>query len=423
MISGSKALVSEPKVLITGVEGAGKTLFAVQQADLLTREGGGELYQVNIRGADPHHLPKLPFEVQDLAYNADGSPMLDPQTGEHLPKWATLPPGSVIIVDEAHKVFPQRGPGRPPRHIEMLAEGRQAGIRFVLLSQAPGSIDGFLRDRIHRHYHLERKGNMERATVFEFDHCVIFPRTAWQERKDAQVHFWSYPKQYYGWWESAKTHGFKMRIPWKIWAAIAFVPVVGYVIYSVVTSVGGVMDGVGGAVGAPAASAPSRERSEPVRATNGSKESKRQVFTNADDYLKHYRPVVPLYPWSAPAYQDQDVTAKPDLYCMSSGVDGADACNCYSEQMTPIDVPSQQCRHIARHGIYNPHRASLQDRANQREAMRDKPEKARSGPSGVPAMALIPSKNAVDAPTNSTPVATPQVPSRSAEVSDESVGG
>jgi hypothetical protein len=116
---------------------------------LLTKAEGGLLYQVNIRGADPHHLPALPFKLDEMAFNEDGTPVLDPETGDQIPKWATLPPGSVVIVDEAHKVYPQRGPGRPPKHVEMLAEGRQFGIRFIYMTQVAG-LHGCVSSRAHQ---------------------------------------------------------------------------------------------------------------------------------------------------------------------------------------------------------------------------------------------------------------------------------
>lgn len=381
MISNKTALISEPKVMVTGVEGAGKTLFAVQQADLLTREEGGVLYQLNIRGADPVHLPALPFKLDEMAYNEDGTPVLDPETKDHLPRWATLPPGSVILVDEAHKVWPQRGPGRAPKWIEMLAEGRQFGIRFILLTQAPASVDSFLRDRISRHYHLERKGNMERATVLEFDHCVMWPRTAWQERKDAQIHFWSYPKEYYGWYTSAKVHKFKIRIPWKIWLALAFIPVAIWGAWNVYSKVAGVINGEDGII--PSATiGPSAGEGEVYQV------ERPRVHGDPEKYLAQFVPVVDHLPWSAPVFQGRKVAAVPGVFCASGGA-GENAagewrdsgCGCMTEQGTDYPMPADMCLAIvAQGGVYDPFRAPRSD--SQGPA---KLGEAHNGPSSVPA--------------------------------------
>lgn len=395
-ISAKKPIFSEPKCIITGVEGAGKTLFAVQQADLLTTAEGGELYVMNIRGADPVHLPQLPFKIDALAFNDDGSPMMDPETGDHMPMWATLPPGSVIVIDEAHKVYPQRGPGRPPKHIEMMAEGRQHGIRFILLTQAPASLDSFLRDRISRHYHLERKGNMERATVLEFDHCVMYPRTAWQERKDAQVHFWTYPKEYFGWYKSAKSHHFKLRIPWKIWAAIAFVPLVGFVGWRLYDKLGGVMEGAIPTASAAASTAGPSPGVDQPRSARGNERDGIEATADPGKYLGQFLPVIPEMPWSAPVFQGREVVAQPRLLCTISGA-GTDAlgkhrpgaCTCYTEQMTPWAMAETSCRTVARHGMYNPYASSgsqPQNTSGLAQSERGKPGEASSSPSGVRAV-------------------------------------
>lgn len=375
MAIGKKPLFSEPKVLITGVEGAGKTLFAVQQSDMLAQAEGGQIYQVNIRGADPHHLPKLPFDLREM------STVTDPETGDLLPRWAVdLEPGTVVIVDECHKVYPQRGPGRPPKDIEMLGEGRQKGIRFVYLSQSPDSIDSFLRERISRHFHLERRGNMQRATVFEFDHYVYRPRTAWQERKDATVHFWAYPKEYYGWYTSAKSHHFKRRIPWKIFAALLFLPIAGYVAYTVWDKVGSLSSGGLASLSAKPASAPGLQSDK----RDGDKTD--APVMDYEKYLLQFSPLVPSMPWSAPAYQGREVAAQPDLFCMASAA-GVDAqgehqdatCTCRTEQGTRYNIDQGTCGLIAREGIYNPYRSpqSATSEAGQ------KPVEARTGPSGV----------------------------------------
>lgn len=393
MISSKRALVSEPKVMVTGVEGAGKTLFAVQQADLLTKEEGGVLYTLNIRGADPVHLPQLPFKLDEMAFNEDGTPVLDKETGDHLPKWATLPPGSVILVDEAHKVWPQRGPGRPPKWIEMLAEGRQFGIRFILLTQSPASVDSYLRDRISRHYHLERKGNMERATILEFDHCVMWPRTAWQERKDAQIHFWAYPKEYFGWYKSAKVHNFKVRIPWKIWAAAIFIPVLLWGAWNVYSKVTGVIAGEGSVLSGAIPESGQDGRVFQVE--------RPRIHENPEKYLARFVPVVDHLPWSAPAFQGRDIAAEPDLFC-ASGAAGENAngewveggCGCVTEQGTDYSIPEAMCTAIvAQGGIYNPHRPA----AKQAESPAKLGE-ARFGPSSVPASTPAPTAG-VGAPT------------------------
>lgn len=377
MAIGKKPLFSEPKVLITGVEGAGKTLFAVQQSDLLAQAEGGQVYQVNIRGADPHHLPKLPFDLREM------STTVDPETGDLLPRWAVdLDPGTVVIVDECHKVYPQRGPGRPPKDIEMLGEGRQKGIRFVYLSQSPDSIDSFLRERISRHFHLERRGNMQRATVFEFDHYVFRPRTAWQERKDATVHFWAYPKEYFGWYTSAKSHHFQRRIPWKIFAAMLFVPAAVYAGYRVWDKVGALTTSPAmTAVASPAGAAPGTQAD---KAATGKPDAPTMDY---EKYLLRFSPVVPAMPWSAPVYQGREVAAQPDLFCMASDA-GTDAtgnrreasCTCLTEQGTRYNIDQGICTLIAREGNYNPYRAAVPSSSG---GAGDKPVEARTGPSGV----------------------------------------
>lgn len=380
MISNNKPLISEPKVLVTGVEGAGKTLFAVQQADLISQENDAPVYVVNVKEADPGKLPALPFDLKEMAYNEDGTPVLD-ELGSHLPRWATLAHGSVIIVDECHKVFPARGPGRPPAYIEMMAEGRQNGITFILLTQAPAGIDAFLRDRIHRHYHLDRKGNLQRSTIFEFDHCEDYPRKAYAAKKDAIKHFWKFPKQYYGWYKSAKSHHFKPRIPLKIFAALLFIPVALYVGWQVVSHVGGLSDGI-----MPTADATTAQPSERRTRRGEGEGSMIKATTDPGQYLAQFAPVVPELPWSASVFQDREVTAKPDLYCASSDA-GRDAlgewrdasCTCITEQGTPYRIAAEQCRTIARHGLYNPYREPVA----RQEKTGDKPGEARQGPSGV----------------------------------------
>lgn len=68
-------------------------------------------------------------------------------------------------------------------------------------------------------------------------------------------------------------------------------------------------------------------------------------------------------PWTAPAYDQREVTADPERYCMSS-LTGRDAagrmqeasCSCFTEQGTRYELDQPQCRTVARHGApYHPY--------------------------------------------------------------------
>lgn len=358
----AKSLINEPINIVTGKQGAGKTLWAIMQADLLLTSGAASaVYQVGIRDADPRYLPPLQFGVHETVAN---------DAGVLVPRWTTLGANVVLIIDEAHTVFPQRGPGRPPGHIEAMAESRYQGVRWLLLTQAPASLDAFIRDRTNRHFHVERKLGMSVALVLEADRAFDVERD-WRARKDALKHSFRYPKKYFARYTSAKQHFFKIRIPWKIWAAIAFVPCLVLVIWFVWSRMSALMSGASSMV--ESVQAGEAVASDQPRASNRSLPT--DPVQRAVAYAAKFAPVTPALPWSAPAYDDLPIRSEPQLLCISSGQDGADNCRCFSEQVTPIQIDRASCRKIARNGIYNPHRAPFAqpDRDSDEGGKREEP--------------------------------------------------
>jgi len=360
----ARSLITEPLNLFTGGQGAGKTLFAIEQADLLRNEAQpAAVYQVNIREPDTRYLPHLPFDVHEMAYK-DGEPVRDEQ-GNHLPRWAVdLPKPCVIIVDEAHKVFPQRGPGRPQRSVEAMAESRYESVRWLLLTQAPGSLDAFLRDRMNVHWHIERKGGARGATMYQFDNRVVDKNQMSSQKRFADAKtVRRYPSKYFTWYKSAKSHHFRFRLPLKVWAALLFIPVAAVVAFRLFGAVGDMTSQALPGTGEAAAVGEGAER--------------RAAVIDPAAYVAQFVPVIPSQPWSAPAFQGRELQAQPDIYCIASGVDMAEDCRCFTEQVTPIALDTQTCKFIARHGQYNPHRAPLNSGRNDGEewadGKRDKP--------------------------------------------------
>jgi hypothetical protein len=284
-------------------------------------------------------------------------------------KWQDLPRGSVLIIDEAWKFFPQRGPGTPPDWIGKLAEHRHLGIEIWLVSQDPRQLDVFVRRLIERHVHLSRKAGLRGAMVFSWDRVQEDP-TNYFAVKQAQKETWRYPRKLFKVYKSATMHLVKVRIPWRLWAYAALLPVVIFVCWRAVgvfrgESFGHSAKPMPGVVAGVSSSASSRSLLSSVSGVPSSlgsvsmSDSLGRLPPNAtpEQYASFFVPRIAGMPWSAPWHDAEKPRAAPDVYCLIA----AGVCRCYTEQITPLPVPVMQCMRIARDGVYNPFRRPLDD--------------------------------------------------------------
>lgn len=345
----SRVFITEPINIVTGSLGSGKTLFAIEQADLLRKSGDADVvYQVGINEPDTRYLPHLPFPLEEWHERADAGELKN----------------AVIIVDEFHKWMPQRPHSqRPPKHVEEMAETRRRDVRWILITQS-GEFDHFLKGtRLNRHFYLSRKSGLGRSTIYEWmNRFVSNPEENEPARKNAIRHLWKHPwKKYGSWYESAKAHRFKVRLPLRAKLALLFIPVALFFVWRGVSGVGNMLDG-GLNVATPAALTPMGDDFDPGPAGGIRQPEGAQVYTELAEYIKQFQALHATLPWSAPAYQQRAVVAEPRLYCMQS-LGGTNAlgeyrepsCKCWSEQMTRIYVEQQHCETVVRDGIYNPY--------------------------------------------------------------------
>lgn len=343
-----RALITESINIVTGALGAGKTLFAIQQADLLRKAGEAKhVYQVGINEPDLRKLPALPFPLEEWHIHADAGDLEN----------------AVVIVDEFHKWMPQRSQNsRPPKFIEEMAEARKRDVRFLLLTQST-EFDHFLKGtRLNRHFYVARKAGLGRARIFEWQNRFVSnPEENENARKAAIQHIWKHPAKEYGdWYVSAKAHRHKFRLPLRGWLAVVLVPTLIYFIVRGVSGIGGILDGSSlrppAALDAPTGSMP---------AAPGQPAGTAPVM-DLDGYVKKFEALHPALPWSAPAYQGRSVVSDPQLYCVQSeagtdanGVYGEGRCTCFTEQMTRHPIDETACLSVVRDGIYNPYKAPI----------------------------------------------------------------
>lgn len=182
--------------LITGVPGGGKTLKTV---DLVLKElDHGRAVYTNISGfSDSRALP-APDD------------------------WRDTPEGSLVVYDEAQKIFPSSakvGVSDDAR-IRALETHRHTGHDIFFVTQDPALIHLNVRKLVGRHIHLHRAMGLRRATVYTWDFAVTSPNSR-VEQKRADSNNWFYPKSLFSKYQSATKHTHKFQLP--VWPTVGIV--------------------------------------------------------------------------------------------------------------------------------------------------------------------------------------------------------
>lgn len=327
----------EPINLITGAPGAGKTLFALHLLELCQKEGL-TAYHYNVKGLDPELAEHWPGPIE---------------------KWQELPSGSVLVVDEAHSVFPvRRNHTSVPDHIAALAEIRHRGIRLIVIDQDPGTLDIFIRKRVGTHYHLVNRTGHNAARLFSNRGLVDNPRKDSWASGESEI--WRYPAHLFGMYDSAEVHLKRPRIPKKaIFLGVA-------IVFTLVALIGAGLQ-IASMWGksesgdlAPAIAAGLVEDGGIASSLFQGQPRGDQLspWQDAESFAKAHTPLVPGVPWSAPVFSGMAPTTVPDLHCIIIGNSAtfASTCRCFTEQITPLDIDHQTCRAAAKGGTYNPYR-------------------------------------------------------------------
>lgn len=306
--------------LITGQPGAGKTLWTIYKVKELAEK---ENRQVYYSGIPDLKLPWIELE--------------NPQD------WHKLPKGSIIVLDEAQRLFRTRGVGsQVPEHVQQLETHRHHGFDLFVITQHPMLIDTNVRRLVGRHWHVMRTFGMHRATVHEFPELKSEP----DKSRDGSIRTeWAYPKEVFNYYKSAEVHTHKRRIPPRVYALLLLPVIIAGMAYGAYTAL--VDDKLTAETeqnGEPQAAA-MREPHRELRPAPGSDADKRA-------YVEQHQPRVPDLAYTAPRYDDitRPVVAPKPVACLKSPTKG---CKCYSQQATPLIVSPLVCEQIVEAGWFD----------------------------------------------------------------------
>lgn len=325
--------------LITGVPGAGKTLYAVDQ--ILIPESKTE-------------RPLFIDGIPDLLIRHELAP--DPLEWH---KWA--PEGAHIVIDEVQRIWRPEAAGKQiPESIAQLETHRHRGLDFTIMTQHPSLLHSNVRRLVGRHIHVRR--TPLGVYVYEYPECMNSPDTAY---KNALTKVrWPHPKRSFGVYKSASIHQkVKFRIPKPLIILVFCVLGLAYLGFSIFQDHFGEKP-------AKAVTSQAHPSSSPSQSSPSSlpPEPEREV-----DFREQFIPRVYGQPNSAPAYDGlRQVVSMP---VVTACIADPDRCLCYTQQMTKVEMTDEQCRQHATRGVFDPYRDATKERA-----VRGEPDSAASPP-------------------------------------------
>lgn len=322
--------------LITGLPGMGKTSLMVHM--LMTRSD----------------LQNRPLYVDGIAeLKLPTQPIPDGETMETWHLWA--PPGSVLVIDEAQRIFRPRPSGaKVPDFVQELETHRHKGIDFFILTQHPRLLDINLRSLIGEHRNISR-------TLLGFKRLSYWQRCANPESRadiaEAKQSIFTPKKSVFGMYKSAEEHTVvKGKLSSYIYIFPVAVGAVVYFSYSLKSSYERkTASPQNVAVSEPQLSASSVSDSyaytPPPAASVPIEQPPSVAPLSASDFV----PTVPDQPWSAPIYNNlnRNVQSMPyPVACVKNG----NKCTCYTDQATVIEGLSKKaCLSFIKNGLYNPY--------------------------------------------------------------------
>ena len=310
-----------PILLITATPGGGKTALAVQIMKEAV-DAGRPLFVMGIPDLLVERVVCPPIKEWTET-------RVDPDNPELSLPFFTFPPNSLIVLDEAQRVFRMRASAsRVPDHVAAFETVRHTGVTFVLITQHPNFIDTHIRNLVGQHVHLRDVGLLGR-------HYYEWPEAADPKQfTTAPIKKrWKLPKESFALYKSASVH-IKRNYsvpPALVFLLFAFLAVVagGYYLF--------------GSVQKKIAPAAALVAVDPVQNHSTSASVPGQLaVTDPSQMLMEFTPAVPGRPETAPAYDALRVVKSMPV--VSGCIQTATRCTCVNQQGLDAGLDALQCR-------------------------------------------------------------------------------
>lgn len=358
--------------LRTGLPGAGKTLNAIREIDLEHQpDPDNPLLRLH-RDPDAPDLPPRTiyyYGIPDVKIDRLKSRWVEFHAPE---QWFDLPDGSVIVIDEAQRVFGNEGTRARPEKITRFETHRHQGLDIHLITQHPSLLAPAVRKLVGKHINFIRPyGRNKGIFRHEYEFCIDNPekRSYFKQAQEEKVKL---DPAYFGTYKSSTIHTHKPTTP----SYMKMIPLYAAGFILPLAFIGGLLWWFIGGVEDEKSDLRTQQHEEqgaqvapgkPLTASS----SASPAATGPDDYIDSMTPRIATLPASAPRY---DALTKPRdfprLFCTSSTdertverfrkigqvavIDGKEtACQCYSQQGTRMATDVTFCVDAVTNGIFD----------------------------------------------------------------------
>lgn len=348
--------------LRTGLPGSGKTLNTIREVELE--------YGPNPKFPDRELRTVYYYGIPELDLTKLGCKWVEFDTPD---EWYNLPDGSVIVIDEAQRIFgAQDGRKARPEKVARFETHRHQGFDIHLITQHPSLIMSHVRKLVGKHINMYRPYGGKRLLRHEYEFCIDTPEKR-SQFKLAQERRVKLDSKYFGVYKSATVHTHTFKLPNYVWYIPPLVLFIAASAYYVFTLYGGgerpvPVDTVEPVQPAAASSRP--DLNQPVQQP-GAQQAAQQPLT-AEQFAASLVPRIEDVPSTAPRYDRlTEPKSFPRLTCVSS-VDpmlvhklvqrGAAtgyskgrefACQCYTQQMSRYSTSAAFCISVVENGYFD----------------------------------------------------------------------
>ena len=322
---------SLPITLITGLPGTGKTAHAVDCLAHGAEFKGSPFFVMGIDELKVEHEPCPPVSEWTTVRQAPE----DPSKSLY---YFAFPPNSVVVVDEAQRVYrPRSAASRVPAEVAAFETVRHTGVRFLLLTQDATLLDSNIRKLVGRHIHF-------RATAlgtYRYEWVGLGDPDNKSSRDQAARSKYKPPKRVFGLYKSAELHTTaKVKMPGYV-----------YLLALAVLSLAGAGAYLYNTIKAKTETATPSQNLDLLKSTGARPVSGSPPGQTRSEYLAAQNPRVAGLLHTAPAYDQITMPTEAPIIagCVTSKKTG---CNCYDQRGGKYRTTTEICQQFLDGGIF-----------------------------------------------------------------------